>query len=64
MFTAMPGHLSVDELALTGVHAGPYLEVELGDGFGDRARTADRPCGAVEGGEEPVPGRVLLLPRK
>ena len=49
------------DLELTGVQAGADLEVELPDRVPDCTRTADRPRGPVEGGEESVAGDPDLL---
>ena len=54
-------HLAVDELALTGVQAGPNVDAEFPNGFGDCRGAADRACRAVERGEEAVSGGVELL---
>src|SRR4029077_9918809 len=53
--------LALVHLALTGMHARPDLEAKPTDLVDDRARAADGPSGPVEGREEPVAGRVLLL---
>ena len=56
-----PGDLLSDELALTCVDPGAHLQTELVRGLHDVPRTRDRPRGAVETAEEPVPGGVDLL---
>ena len=55
-----PGDLLADDLALAGVQAGADLEPELAYGGSDRLRAADCSDRPVEGGEEPVAGRVDL----
>ena len=54
-------NLPVDDLAFTGVHAGADLEPELVHAVGDRAGTSNRARGAIEAGEEAIPGSVELL---
>ena len=49
------------ELALARVQAGADLEAQRRDAVPERGCAADRACGAVEGGEEAVPGRVDLV---
>src|SRR5207248_6292103 len=53
--------LAVVELALARVHAGAQLEPDPTDALDDGLGTANRPSRPVEGGEEAVAGRVLLL---
>ena len=56
-----PRDLALVELALAGVDARADVEPELADALDDRLGAADRPRRAVEGREEAVAGRVLLL---
>jgi hypothetical protein len=56
-----PGHLPVDELALSGVQADAHVEPELAHGLGDRTSALDRPGRTVEGCEETVAGRIHFL---
>jgi len=53
--------LAVDQLALAAVQPRADLQVEVADGLSDREGTADRPCRAVEGGEEAVASGVHFL---
>jgi hypothetical protein len=57
-----PANIAVHHLALAGVQAGAYLDPEWAHAVGDSAGTADRSGGAVEGRQEPVPGRLHLTP--
>jgi hypothetical protein len=58
----MPATFSVGHLAFAGVQAGTDREPKLAHTFDDGACAANRPCGAVERGEESVTGRVDLAP--
>ena len=57
-------HLSVDELALTGVQTGPNVESEFGNGFRDRALAAHGAGRPVETRNEAVTGRIDLASTK
>src|SRR5207245_1380695 len=52
--------LAVHDLALAGVQARADLQAEPPHDLGDRAGTADGTGGAVEAGEEAVPGHIEL----
>src|SRR5207244_9408051 len=56
--------LALVQLAFPRVHACPNLEPELADAVDDSLGAANRPRRPVEGGEEPVAGRVLLFSAK
>ena len=58
MCTASPPMSSPRDLDLAGVQADPDLETEIGRRVSDRSRAADRARRPVEGGEEPVAGRL------
>ena len=62
MCTAIPRDLVAAELALAGVQARAHVEAERATHVRDRPRAADRARRPVEGGEEPVAGRVDLAP--
>jgi hypothetical protein len=55
-----PPDFSVQQFAFAGVQTGAELQPELTHGFGDRAGAADCARGAIEAGEEPVPGGIQL----
>src|SRR6478736_8036301 len=58
--TDMPA-LSVHQLALARMHAGPHLDAEAADAFVDVQGAVDRPGRAVEGRKEAVARGVVLL---
>src|SRR5436305_605987 len=55
------GHLALMQLAFTRVYACTYPEPEPADALATSLGAADGARRSVERGEEPVPGRVLLL---
>src|SRR5207247_6552789 len=54
------GDFVVHEFALARVQAGTYFESQLRHRLNDCAGASDRPCRAVEGGEEAITGGVHL----
>ena len=54
------GDLPAPALHLARMHAGSDLDAEVGYGIADGTCATDGPRRTVEGGEEPVPGRVDL----
>src|SRR5205807_3446091 len=55
-------NVGVDQLTLTGVHAGAHTDAERADVLADRARAADRAGGTVERRQEAVAKRLDLVP--
>jgi hypothetical protein len=55
-----PANLLVDGLGLSGMHARPDRDAQLGDSRDDRLGGANRMGRLVKGGEEPVSGGIDL----
>ena len=55
-----PGYLPIEQFTFAGVDACAHLETERLKGIADCVRAADRACRTVKGGEEAVPGGVVL----
>src|SRR5262245_51255910 len=55
------GEFGVAPFDFTSVDPDPDFQADLAGGVADRDSTADRAGGAVEGGEDPVAGELLLV---